>query len=46
MNYNAAVNMGVNIYLQDSDIISFGFINPEVGLLDDSVQSLSCDPMN
>ena len=46
VNYNAAVNMGVNIYLQDSDIISFGFINPEVGLLDDSVQSLSCDPMN
>ena len=34
--------MAVNIYLQDSDLISFGCINPEVGLLDHSVQSLSC----
>ena len=36
VNYNAAVNMGVNIYLQDSDLISFGCINPEVGFLDHS----------
>ena len=34
VNYNAAVNMGVNIYLQESDIISFVCINPEVGFLD------------
>ena len=34
MNYSAAVHMAVNIYLQDSDLISFGCINPEVGLLD------------
>ena len=36
VNYSAAVHMAVNIYLQDSDLISFGCINPEVGFLDHS----------
>ena len=45
VNYNAAVNMGVNIYLQDSNLISFGCINPKVGLLDDSVLSVVSDSL-